>query len=215
MENDSYLKLITLLTLVNIGINVNNTSKYENTINKQDTLILKDTLIIRDTLILKDTIYIENDFVKKEESRINLFNSNDFFSTEEDIILFCKYIKTQSNDVLTTKGLTDQIFVIQVMFNRMKDNKCNWREYYNNNSINCSNTIKKMKKGKRVKFNLSNKKDSILYENVLNIVNNTFDKQYLLEEDVLYFHSNKRIYGNSPWLKEKYLFTIKHHFFKK
>ncbi len=207
MENDSYIKAILVLVLFNIIISITNRKEYkiiERIVRKTDTIFIRDTI---------ETIK----YTPQPEIQVSKLNRSDYFESEDDIILFCKYIKTQSNDPLTTKGLTDQLFVIQVMFNRMKQNECNWKEYYRNNQINCSNTIKKMKSGfKKVSFDLSNRKDSILFENVNLILDGKLEKQYHLTEDIQYFHSNKTICSNkTPWKKEKYLFTVKHHFFKR
>lgn len=178
-------------------------------------------------IIIYNILYnnVKNEPVNNEQKTsidvrdtVKINYNKSLFRNEEDIILFCKYIKTQSNDVLTTKGLTDQIFVIQVMFNRMKDNKCNWREYYNNPKINSSRTISLMRSHKLiVKFKPeSNRVDKEILNNVNKVIYNEVDSSLIIPGNLMYFHSyNKRYINGSCWKKDKYYTTVLHHFFLK
>jgi len=55
----------------------------------------------------------------------NDFTQYNLFYSDSELISFVKYIKTQSNDLTTTKGNIDNYLVIQVMLNRLIYNRVN------------------------------------------------------------------------------------------
>jgi hypothetical protein len=55
----------------------------------------------------------------------NDFTQYNLFYSDSELISFVKYIKTQSNDLTTTKGNIDNYLVIQVMLNRLIHNQVN------------------------------------------------------------------------------------------
>ena len=133
---------------------------------------------------------------------VNNFNDYNFFNDSSDLILFCKYIKSQSRINLNDESsLLDNLLVIQVMFNRLVENECTWRRYYDNQSINNSKSIKLMKLKKLViNFDLRLKEDRLLYNRVKQISVGDYsvikeDYPYdnvILPANVLYFESFKR-----------------------
>lgn len=182
------------------------------------TLKFNDSAIISNKMI--DTTKNENNAVKTQNIELydkdkfgdkssmirldkpNNFNDYHFFMDEEELILFCKYIKSQSRINLNDESsLLDNLLVIQVMFNRLVENECTWLRYWNNQKINNSKSIKLMKLNKlRITFDIRLKEDRLLYNRVKQISSGDYsvikeDYPYdnvIIPANVLYFESFKR-----------------------
>ena len=173
---------------------------------------------IRVDSITKENVCVVENKIKKDITPIN--KKSKYFKDENDILLFAKYVKTQSNDVFTTDGFIDNLFVIQVLLNRLEDNKCNWLEYYNNPKINSSKTIRLMRAHKLiVRFNPeTNRVDREILNNVNKAIYGGIDSQYIVPKNLMYFHSYKNKFLNIDkdiWNKYNYYTTVRHHFFLK
>lgn len=191
--------------------------------NQIDGVGLKTLKFNADSIIsneMIDTIRNENNAVKTQNIKLydkdkfgdksstirldkaNDFNDYHFFMNDEELILFCKYIKSQSRINLNDESsLLDNLLVIQVMFNRLVKYETSWRRYYDNQSINNSKSIKLMKLKKLVvNFDLRLKEDRLLYNRVKQISVGDYsvikeDYPYddvILPANVLYFESFKR-----------------------
>jgi hypothetical protein len=72
--------------------------------------------------------YSEKEFNRSQNTRSvkpNDFTKYNFFMTDKEMILFCKYVKSQSRLDLNSKiSSLDNLLVLQVMFNRLIKNGC-------------------------------------------------------------------------------------------
>ena len=161
-------------------------------------------------------------------SQVNNFNDYNFFNDSSDLILFCKYIKSQSRINLNDESsLLDNLLVIQVMFNRLVEYETSWRRYYDNQSINNSKSIKLMKLKKLViNFDLRLKEDRLLYNRVKQISVGDYsvikeDYPYdnvILPANVLYFESfkcspNRGVHKKKNMFNGYFTINTKHKFY--
>lgn len=138
---------------------------------------------------------------------------NTYFGSEESVESFVRYVKTQSNDLTSKAGWIDNYYVIQVMLNRLRKNNCTWQEYFTNNKINCSATIKKIKAGKKVPNNSKTGNYDEIRGRLFEVINGELPDSLLVPENLYYFHSHKRKFARGIWSQKEYYCSHKHHFF--
>lgn len=130
---------------------------------------------------------------------------------------FIKYIKTQSKRLDSKIGRQDVYFVMQVMLNRMDDNNCpDWNHYYRHQSINNSESIRKLKTGElSPSFSLTDEKDSELIKMLYLILSDELSSQYRIDKNCLYFESLQVAPNSGPHRKDKLLTKARHRFYCK
>jgi hypothetical protein len=210
----------TIIVPISIDTCLNETITYESKPSElQDANKLarqRDSIINLDDVIKTTPIANINDSLTTTETSID--TTLHTLITNKELLLFCKYIKTQSNDPFSTKGYKDQIYVIQVMLNRLYKNNVTWTQYYNNPKVNCSQTIKRMK-SKRLNISFNIEKSSTDFQthcNVMDVLNGRIEPEFVLPKNILYFHSHNRPYlsKNGMWSKKNHYCTVIHKFFK-
>lgn len=134
----------------------------------------------------------------------------------DNLILFVKYIKTQSNHIDTELGKTDVYYVIQTMINRMRSNGVDWATYYKCQRINNSQSIQRMKNGSlKPGFNIDSKHDKEITMMVYAALYSQLPDKYRIDNDVLYFHSFGASYNRSPHSRNKLNVIARHRFYCK
>jgi hypothetical protein len=198
------------------------------------TEYVKEPVIKRDTIMHMCTTYVPIKVTdvkpievsyKAPEERINInpsskvfysnyriaSNASNYFPDERSFHTFIKYVKTQSGRLDD-----DNWYVLQVMLNRMDSENCDWNTYFNTPSINCSNSIKRMKRGKlKETFSYDNPDDAAMVERVKAILDDTMPDSLKIPVNVLYFESFDKS-PNKGVHRLKNLFAKKRHkFYKK
>ena len=157
---------LLLLGFFSLGFYTNNTEPSHSTLH-----------VINTTHVIRDTLY----YTKSGKVTSRYFNSVD------DIILFVRYIKTQSNRLDM-----DNWAVMKTMFNRMRDKGCTWHEYFVNQRYNCSVSIQRMKKNpSMVTFNFANDTDRKLFFRAINASLGNYPEEIRrnIPPNTLYFES--------------------------
>ena len=134
--------------------------------------------------------------------------------SDEQLMSFIKYLKTQSSSLRNEIHVKDVYAVIQTMFNRLNYKKCTWSEYYNSPKLNNSKSIKLLRLGKlKQTFSWNNKKDLQLYNMVYNCLINNIDDKYIISKDVLYFESFKTCPNRGPHKLKNIVVQYRHRFY--
>lgn len=134
---------------------------------------------------------------------------------EDEMINFIKYIKTQSSTLTSERYKADVYFVIQTMYNRLRHKKCSWKQYYNNQSLNNSQSIKRLKNGSlRKYFDWDDVNDKELYNIAYACNTGTISDKYRIPDDILYFESHKVAPNRGPHLMSKFYKKKRHRFYK-
>jgi len=81
----------------------------------------------------------------------------------DDIVSFCKYIKTQQND---PKQYVDMVHVIGVMVNRVNKTGLKWSAFTHSPKANSSTIRRLVSNQLTIKFDTSNYNDRFIYEQV-------------------------------------------------
>jgi hypothetical protein len=163
--------------------------------------------VIHTVNIIRDTV----SFTKSKQV------SSKYFNNVNDIILFVRYIKTQSH------GLNmDNWAVMKTIFNRMDDYRCTWREYYDYKRYNHSESISKMKHNpNKVKFNFNIKGDRELFFRAIDASLGNYPEEIKenIPSNILYFESFPKIWNlNKPKMgifnRDSIQVEYKHEFYR-
>lgn len=139
-----------------------------------------------------------------------------YFKSSEDIILFVRYIKTQSGRLDM-----DNWAVIKTMMNRLERKQVSFREYYGHQSINNSNSILRMKRGTlKIGFSWEEPKDVKIYERVVQALLGNYPKEIdkKIGKDVLFFESFPKTWNLKPkgcFDRNKIVASYRHEFYKR
>lgn len=200
--------LLVLLSLVLIGMTTNN-SNPERISRTFVPYPVIDTVFVTLTDTITNTVIVE-----KEPEIKRVFT--DKFRNISDIILFCKYLKTQSSHFHTDVWERDAWAVCQSMLNRLHIYNCTWKQYLATPSINHSSTIRRRVHLTKP-FNINVKEDQKLFEMVMLCISGQVPKKFKIPHNIGAFESHPYIpnraphYRDSLWSKKGY--TTKHKFY--
>ena len=129
-----------------------------------------------------DTIFIPN-------------NLDRYVSNKEELESFITYINTQAGGVKKLKQRNDTWLVMQCIRNLMIMHDCNWITYYNNPSINHSQSIKRLKNNSyyyNKKCYRDNPRFKILKRKAIMTLLNIVPEEFTIPNGVRTFESCKK-----------------------